>query len=179
MNKTATPSTRGTVTATPPVRKKPATPEPEKTPPSTEPSTTQQEQFRKRQACIADALNALFGAIGASDPNLWDRRAYLMLVGIVYVRLAESETEIPTDELIALAKVLAENRRAEARARPGGDPTELAKAGDQPAKSAAELPAELPGAFGDIVRQLYGTDLQDPDAVSEDKVHRTGEGIRN
>ncbi|MDO8632829.1 MAG: hypothetical protein Q7R41_20290, partial [Phycisphaerales bacterium] len=68
-------------------------------------------------------------------------------------RLAAGPEDIPTDELIALAKALAENRRVEARSRDGRtDPDSAGVRGG----------GDLPEHFGGIVRQLYGTNFCDP-----------------
>ncbi len=109
--------------------------------------------FRQRQASVAAILDETFGRLAESDPELWERRAYLMLMGTVYERLAGGSADIPTDELIALAKALAENRRVEARSR------------DEKNESASPTTPTngvLPDRFGDIVRQIYGTNYSTP-----------------
>ncbi|MFQ5592372.1 MAG: hypothetical protein ACE5HE_14525 [Phycisphaerae bacterium] len=111
---------------------------------------------RTRQMSIASILDATFGPLAQSNPELWDRRAYLMLVGLVYDRLASAEEELPSAEIIALAKVLSEARRAEARAR------DHQRAGES--KDAATTPlGPLPQSFADVVRQVYGTNFHDPE----------------
>jgi hypothetical protein len=110
---------------------------------------------RRRQASVAAILDRTFGQLAKCSPNLWERRAYLMLIGLVYERLATNEEEISTDELVSLAKVLAENRRAEARLREHPQPTDSAEPASPPT-------GELPERFTDVVRQVYGTNLQVP-----------------
>ena len=112
------------------------------------------KNHRRRQASVAAILDRIFGPMAKSNPHLWDRRAYLMLVGLVYERLAGSE-DIPTDELVALAKVLAEGRRVEARLRETGQPAQ-ACGPDRPATGG------LPEDLTDVVRQVYGTNFQIP-----------------
>jgi len=108
---------------------------------------------RCRQASVASILNRTFGRFAKSNPELWERRAYLMLVGLMYERLAVNEKEISTDELTALSKALAEQRRAEAQARDGrGAETDQAENRD----------GELPQDFAEVVRQVYGTNFQPP-----------------
>jgi hypothetical protein len=109
--------------------------------------------FRRRQASVAVILDRTFGSMAKCNPELWERRAYLMLMGTVYERLAAGPEDIPTDELIALAKALAENRRVEARSRDGI--TDSLSPGIRGS-------GELPEQFGGIVRQLYGTNFCDP-----------------
>ncbi|MHC4697715.1 MAG: hypothetical protein ACYTFA_13335 [Planctomycetota bacterium] len=113
---------------------------------------------RLRQASIASILDSTFGPLAECDPELWDRRAYLMLVGMVYDRLACAEDELPAKELVALAKGLAEARRAEERAR---DHDRSSESRD----SAAQPTGPLPENFADIVRQVYGTNFHAPDGI--------------
>ena len=120
---------------------------------SGEPSPDQVEAVRRRQASVAEILEGMFGQLAKCSPSLWAHRAYLMLVGLVYERLASNEAEIPTDELIALAKILAENRRAEARLSEHGRP-------DKPTERSTPATDALPENFADIVRQVYGTNFQ-------------------
>ncbi len=110
---------------------------------------------RRRQASVAAILDQTFGRQAQCSPDLWERRAYLMLVGLVYERLATNEDEISTNELIALAKVLAQNHRAEARLRSQNQPSDATK----PATGGT---GELPKHFGDLVRQVYGVNFQAP-----------------
>ena len=112
------------------------------------------EAHRKRQASVARILNRTFGRFAKSNPELWERRAYLMLVGLMYERLAVNEQEISTDELVALSKALAEQRRAEAQSRDGGDQE------TDPVDSRPD--GELPEDFAEVVKQIYGTNFQPP-----------------
>ncbi len=109
------------------------------------------DRHRRRQASVAAVLDQTFGALAASNPDLWERRAYLMLVGLVYERLATQEDEISTDELVSLAKILAENRRANGRARdPSAEPVGV----EAPPSS-----GRLPPHFASLVRQVYGANV--------------------
>lgn len=107
----------------------------------------------RRQASVAAILDQTLGHFAKSDPGLWERRAYLMLVGLVYERLATNEEEISTDDLVTLAKVLAENRRAEARAQGNHRLSETPE-------SLKFSTGKLPDHLADVVRQVYGTNLQ-------------------
>lgn len=111
---------------------------------------------RRRQASVASILDATFGPMATCGPDLWDRRAYLMLVGLVYERLALSEEELPTAELVALAKVLAEGRRVDLKLRERAD---APVSGEPRATSGGALPER----FADIVRNVYGADFHAPD----------------
>lgn len=117
------------------------------------PSESKIGAYRRRQASVAAILDRTFGRMAKCNPELWERRAYLMLIGTVYERLAAGPEDIPTDELIALAKALAENRRVEARSRDGRT---------DPPSPGIRGSGDLPEQFGGIVRQLYGTNFCDP-----------------
>ena len=104
---------------------------------------------RRRQASVSTILDQTFGRLAVCNPELWERRAYLMLVGLVYERLALQEDEISTEELISLSKALAENRRVELnkhKLRQCDDTTQPQAPGD----------GKLPKHFADTVRQIYG-----------------------
>src|SRR5690349_2137898 len=68
--------------------------------------------FRERQACVSQILETVFGPLGECDPKLWRRRAYLLLIAIVYERLAVGQCGVSTRELMDLANVLTRNDRA-------------------------------------------------------------------
>jgi len=118
----------------------------------------QLREHRRRQQSVAAILDATFGKHGDCNPELWERRAYLMLVGMVYERLSAQEADLETDELVRLAKVLAENRRVEVRAR-------QREASAEPWASESGN-GRLPDRFGDVVRQVYGTNFQMPSSRS-------------
>ena len=100
---------------------------------------------------MAKILDQTFGQFAESNPELWERRAYLMLVGLMYERLAVNEQEISTDELVALSKALAEQRRAEAQANDGDQETDRVD---------SRPDGELPEDFAEVVKQIYGTNFQ-------------------
>ena len=118
---------------------------------------------RKRQASVASILDATFGPLGKCSPTLWDRRAYLMLVGLVYERLSIGEEELPTDEVVMLAKVLAEARRVDVRARETGSAKDDDDCGADKKDAATPRSGSLPDNFADVVRQVYGTNFHEPD----------------
>lgn len=112
---------------------------------------------RHRQASVASILENTFGRLAQSDPTLWDRRAYQLLVGLVYERLACDKEELPTVELVALAKVLNESRRADKQAPSKAD-AKRGSAGDEVTPQPSPT-GELPKRFGDLIRQVYGTSI--------------------
>lgn len=116
------------------------------------------DAYRQRQASIASILDTTFGELSTCNPDLWDRRAYLMLVGTVYERLSTSE-ELSTNDLVALAKALAESKRAETRRSATGLPEATQETLDQ---TGTPSNGELPPHFARVVRQVYGTNFHAP-----------------
>lgn len=125
------------------------------------------ESRRMRQASVAAVLDNLFGPFGDMSPELWDRRAYLLLVGSVYERLATDE-EVSTDELVKLARVLAEHRRLTAAAAQRLDQTP-----DEPPTT--DRNGRLPDRFAELIRDVYGTQVEAETAAPMTQ-EETGDG---
>ena len=125
---------------------------PEAGAPQSAPSNQRLREFRRRQASIASILESCFGDAATCKPELWERRAYLMVIGLVYERLAACEDDLPTGELATLAKVLVDARRAL------GERSKESEKVVQPAE-ATQPPGELPEPFCEAVRRVYGTNL--------------------
>lgn len=109
-------------------------------------------EYRARQLSVAAILDSVFGKLAKCDPSLWERRAYLLLVGMVYERLAASPDEVETDELVKLAKALASARRAIAKGPAKGPVAE----GQAEASLVDEDAGELPPRLARAVRMVYG-----------------------
>ena len=125
-------------------------------------SDTQLQEYRARQVSVAAILDAVFGPLAQCAPDLWERRAYLMLVGMVYERLAGDEDEVSTADLVSLAKVLAEIRRAHSRYPLAADPASADNSDDD--APAGPAPGRLPDRLADLIRQVYGTNFHPPEA---------------
>lgn len=110
---------------------------------------------RERQGSIAVILESCFGGPASQKPELWEQRAYLMLIGLVYERLATSAEDISSSELSTLAKVLVDARRAFGA---GGKQAESASS-EADAKPSA---GALPKSFREAVQQVYGTKMPEP-----------------
>ncbi len=108
-------------------------------------------KHRRRQKSIAELLDHVFGPWRKCRPELWEHRTFLMLVGILYERLATNEKEIPTKELVAMSKALAEQRRAQAQSGASHESNE-----ERPDPGDGQLPANFPV----VVRQIYGMDFE-------------------
>lgn len=122
-----------------------------------EPTPAALQNHRQRQNTIAEILDSVFGRMKECNTDLWERRAWLMLVGMVYDRLASQELNIPTEELVSLSKILSPNRRSPLR--PGQETPAYDTAGRSPTDSAPGGEPTLPPGLAQLVRQVYGTDL--------------------
>lgn len=126
-------------------------------------TTDKLQQYHERLQTILDILDGTFGKWADSKPDLWDRRAYLLLVGLVYERLA-TDVELSTDELVRLAKALADNRRVDARSE-----KEIVEAGAGGASENADAHGCLPNRLADAVRQVYGASVTGPGRADYDQ----------
>jgi len=105
---------------------------------------------RRRQRRAGKVLRKTMGKEGESDRRLWENGTYLNLVERIYARLMDDKSGLPTEELTALSKAMAEHRRVSVR-EPGAT-----------GPAAAKGEGELPEDFGEAVKQIYGTNFQPP-----------------
>jgi hypothetical protein len=103
--------------------------------------------------CIAAILDRLLGKLADTDPLQWGRRTYLQLVGMIYMRMESGANKISTAELVSLSRALAENRRVN---------NQEAETAHEVASSAHDdrRDAELPARLAEVVRRVYGANLQ-------------------
>lgn len=116
-------------------------------------------EHRSRQASVATILEGLAGPLSACRPHLWSKRAWWMLIGLIYERLASDAEGISTGELLTMARVLTESAEGSERKRSGRG------------KSRRARDAALP----DVVRRLYGIELRDGRAGVEKSGERRQE----
>lgn len=113
---------------------------------------------RRRQASIASILDSTFGRLAECSPDLWERRAYLLLVGLTYERLAADEGTLATEELVTLANVLAKLRVGAG----GGHTNGKARSSPRGGSRGDGGTGRLPKRFAEVVREVYGADFQTP-----------------
>ena len=110
--------------------------------------------------CISNTLRDFhieFG-VGQSedhDPRIWERGVYQLWLWLVVERLVVRRDELDVSELSVISKMLHDQRKLsldEAKQQSKTDPEQ----GNGAAPS-----ARLPEHFGEIVRQIYGTNFQD------------------
>jgi len=102
---------------------------------------------RRLQRRAGKILRKTMGKEGESDRQLWEDSTYLKLVEKIYARLMNDKSGMPTEELTALSKAMAEHRRVSAR-EPGAT-----------GKESVGAEGEVPEDFGDAVKQIYGTNF--------------------
>lgn len=118
--------------------------------------------------CVGKLVRDLCGLSEDTDPRLVVRDAYLVVVSEIIHAIATAEERLPTDELAALSKAVAEHRRLDLSQmeleRKSGGPAAgggvAAPAGD--ARGDTVCHSETPGTLGEAVRSVYGADLSAP-----------------
>ena len=96
------------------------------------------------------------------DPRIWERGLYQLWLWLVVERLVVRRDEMDVGELSVVSKMLYDQRKLsldEAKQRD--------KAGDTTRGNGAATSPQLPEHFGELVRQIYGTNFQDDRAAGE------------
>lgn len=127
-------------------------------------------EYRQRLGAVGELLRAAMARLetGSESGDRVGQGAYLQVMGKAFEVLDGLSQTIEIDDLVKISKVVAEQRRAEMNAR------KLQLDADSEAVSSKKSHAgvngtgsvgienrALPEAFGDIVRQIYGTTLAD------------------
>ncbi len=105
---------------------------------------------RTRQVCVARILEEGFGGLDQCRPSAWSRRAYWMLAGLIYERLAVDQESLTTAEVVALAKALAERERSQR-----GSSRKAAGSGSKRGSRAADE-TDREARFARMIRDIYG-----------------------
>ena len=95
------------------------------------------------------------------DPRIWERGVYQLWLWLVIERLVVRRDEIEVSELSVISKMLHEQRKLSLE-----EDKQQQKAGDKQSNGLAQS-TRLPAHFGQIVRQIYGTNFQDDAAPAE------------
>ncbi|NOT01162.1 MAG: hypothetical protein HOP29_11095 [Phycisphaerales bacterium] len=135
------------------------------------PGATVLHEFRRRMACVGKLVRDLCGLNEDTDPRLVVRDAYLVVVSEIIHAIATADERLPTDELAALSKALAEHRRLDQSqmelerksAECDGSPV----AESDRSASATSRHSQMPATLDEAVKDLYGTNLSRPAADAE------------
>lgn len=126
-------------------------------------------EYRQRLGAVGELLRAAMAQLetGSESGDRVGQGAYLQVMGKAFEVLDGLSQTIKIDDLVKISKIVAEQRRAEMNSRKlQVVDDEAAEANSKRSCAGANGTAsveienrELPEAFGDIVRQIYGTTL--------------------
>ena len=126
------------------------------------------QELRCRWENARGVIREAVGAEEEHDPRIWERGVYQLWLWLVIERLVVRRDEIEVSELSVISKMLHDQRKLSLE-----EAKQQQKAGDGHdgrdggAASGAATAARLPEHFGEIVRQIYGTNFQDDGARAE------------
>ena len=112
------------------------------------------QELRRRWENARSVVREAVGRTEDHDPRIWERGVYQLWLWLVVERLVVRRDEIDVGELSVISKMLYDQRKLsldEAKQQANADPAQ----GNGAAPS-----ARLPEHFGEIVRQIYGTNFQ-------------------
>lgn len=112
---------------------------------------------RARQVPVSRILSRIYGPLANCDPGLWESRAFLLLVGIIYQKLVDQEDRITTEELWNLSRMLAEQSRARHPSRAGA----ASRGSKEPRGNARNAKAASRSELSRMLSEVYGTVLPD------------------
>ena len=153
MKTTATVTTRRAQKATPAKKaskgKTVAAPA-EKPPPKMPTDNKELHRSWKRTRTI---VSEVVEAEGEHDPQIWERGAYQLWLWLVVEQLVIRRDDVDVDDLSVISKMLRDQRKLSLE--------ELKRCHQATDQSNAKVQStKLPEHFGELVRQIYGTNFQ-------------------
>ncbi len=118
--------------------------------------------IRERQSVAATVIAERFGPFAESHPERWAHRVFLLIVGKVYEHLVLRK-KISPKEFIELTKTLVESCKMDGKQNEASPKQKHDRREDEAANGPA-LSGVVEG-LEQIVRQLYGTNLQSGETV--------------
>lgn len=153
MKTTATATTRRARKATPVKRaakSKMAAASAEKPPPGMPADT---EELHHRWERAGAIISEVVGAEGEHEPKIWERGAYQLWLWLVVEQLVIRRDDVDLDFLSTVSKMLHDQRKLSLE--------ELKRCHQATDQSNTKVHStKLPEHFGDLVRQIYGTNFQ-------------------
>jgi hypothetical protein len=111
-------------------------------------------RWKRARAIISEALEA----DGEHDPQIWERGAYQLWLWLVVEQLVIRRDDVDLGDLSAISKMLHDQRKLSLE--------ELKRCHQATDQSNTKVHStKLPEHFGDLVRQIYGTNFQGDCAV--------------
>jgi hypothetical protein len=118
--------------------------------------------MREGQSVASMVIAERFGPFAESQPELWTKRTFLLIVGKVYEHLVLRK-KISPKEFLDLTRTLAENCKVDAKLQETSSTPKSGRSGYGPGQDLGEKNAV--DKLEQIVRQLYGTNLQSGEAL--------------
>ncbi|MCP4248726.1 MAG: hypothetical protein GY778_16905 [bacterium] len=116
---------------------------------------TDAHELRRRWENARTVIREAVGRAEDHDPRIWERGVYQLWLWLVVERLVVRRDELDVSELSVISKMLHDQRKLSL-----DEAKQQAKSHDEQGNGAAPS-ARLPEHFGEIVRQIYGTNFQD------------------
>ena len=111
------------------------------------------EQLRRRWRRTRVLISAVVEIEGEHDPRIWERGAYQLWLWLVVEQLVIRRDDVDVDDLSAISKMLRDQRKLSLE--------ELKRCHQATDQSKTKVHStKLPEHFGDLVRQIYGTNFQ-------------------
>jgi hypothetical protein len=106
------------------------------------------------------------GKEGEHDPQIWERGLYQLWLWLVVERLVVRRDDMDVAELSVISKMLYDQRKLSL-----DESKQRRQAGDATGGKGGSIASQLPEHFGELVRQIYGTNLQDSRPAAEGAVN--------
>ena len=128
-------------------------------------STADPNELRRRWENVRRIIRDAVGQNDEHNPQLWERGVYQLWLWLVVERLVVRGDEIDLDELSIISKMLHDQRKLSLEeTKHQQKATENNGNGNGTIKS-----TRLPEHFGELVRQIYGTNFQNDQAVTTEQ----------
>ncbi len=122
-------------------------------------------EFRDRMRQIGRLIRESFGRHRRTDPAVITRDAYRVVVSLIIDTLSQASEKVSTEELAAVSKMLAEQRKLDIAQleieRKYPKPT-------APARLSNGRDGPLPDRFSHVVTEIYGTNKSDDNGQDDD-----------
>ncbi len=127
------------------------------------------EDWRSRLAATGRIVEAMFGASDRDEADRLCNSAYLSLMSTVVRTLQEGVEQFPTAELARLSKIITEQRAVGVKER--DVELKTVKQADSAGGNDKVKPSTtgLPDNFDDIVRRIYGVEIEDEVRSTKDE----------
>ncbi len=113
------------------------------------------QELRRRWQRTRDLISDAVGRDDDHDPRIWERGAYQLWLYLIVELLVVRRDEIGVDELSLISKMLHDQRKLSL------DEFKQLRKSEESGNGATGSTKKLPEHFGDLVRQIYGTNFQD------------------